>query len=141
MKLIAFCVLCVISSSLAFNLRNAAAKAAAEECEDTCTGSCRCSGTSSPLAVDSTPQVRRQKCKLKSGLGLIYILQLITLVYADAVTDYIYTEYLEPLISGRTNPDGAQIGLTFYVPHEYTDYERINDLYNLGMDIAVHSIR
>lgn len=58
----------------------------------------------------------------------------------DAITDAIYTSYLKPIIEGRTNPDDAQIGATFYVPHEYTDYERVNQLYNLGAEIAVHTI-
>lgn len=59
----------------------------------------------------------------------------------DAVTDYIYTTYYVPLLGGRKNPDGSPISGTIYVPHEYTDYERVNALYNLGFEIGVNSIR
>lgn len=59
----------------------------------------------------------------------------------DAVTDYIYTTYYVPLLSGRKNPDGSPISGTIYVPHEYTDYERVNNIYNLGFEIGVNSIR
>lgn len=58
----------------------------------------------------------------------------------DAVTDYIYTNYWVPLLRGRTNPDGHPISGTVFVPHEYTDYERVNDLYNAGFEIGVNSI-
>lgn len=59
----------------------------------------------------------------------------------DAVTDYIYTTYYVPLLSGRKNPDGNPISGTIFVPHEYSDYERVNNLYNLGFEIGINSIR
>lgn len=66
---------------------------------------------------------------------------MITLTYGDAVTNVISENYLKPLFSEYENPDGAKIGGTIYVPHEYTDYESVNELYNMGLEIADHSIR
>lgn len=64
-----------------------------------------------------------------------------TLNFDDAVTNQIYELYYEPYLFNRKNPDGSPIGATFYVPHLYTDYERVNGLYNRGFEIAVDSIR
>ncbi|XP_056640595.1 chitin deacetylase 8-like [Diorhabda sublineata] len=99
----------------------------AEDCNlDACSlPNCRCSSAPSPLGndIDNYPQ-------------------LISLVFDDAVTDELYTNIWVPLLldSSRVNPDGAGISATFFVPHEYTNYKRVNDLYNFGMEIAVHSI-
>ncbi|KAJ8928574.1 hypothetical protein NQ314_018860 [Rhamnusium bicolor] len=65
---------------------------------------------------------------------------LISLTFDEAVTEDLYNNFWEPLLFSRVNPDGVPIGATFFVPHEYTDYERVNDLYNYGFEIGVHSI-
>lgn len=59
----------------------------------------------------------------------------------DAVTDFIYQNYYTPLIRGRKNPDGNPISGTIFVPHEYSDYQRVNNLYNLGFEIGINSMR
>nr|CAH7716615.1 unnamed protein product [Callosobruchus chinensis] len=45
-----------------------------------------------------------------------------------------------PLISTYQNPDGNPIVCTFFVPHEYTNYKVVNEMYNYGQEIAVNSI-
>ncbi|KAJ8928576.1 hypothetical protein NQ314_018862 [Rhamnusium bicolor] len=67
-------------------------------------------------------------------------MRLISLTFDEAVTDNLYNTYWEPLLFSRVNPDGQPIGATFFVPHEYTDYERVNDLYNYGFEIGIHSV-
>ncbi|KAJ8961140.1 hypothetical protein NQ318_008820 [Aromia moschata] len=91
--------------------------------EDVCVlkDGCRCASSKSPLETQVTPQ-------------------LISLTFDEAVTADIYNNYWEPLLFDRENPDGAPIGATFFVPHEYTDYQKVNDLYNSGFEIGVHSI-
>ncbi|XP_056636813.1 chitin deacetylase 8-like [Diorhabda sublineata] len=99
----------------------------ADDCKtDVCNlPECRCSSATSPFGsdIDNYPQ-------------------LIGLAFDEAVTDELYTNRWVPLLldADRVNPDGAGISATFFVPHEYTDYRRVNDLYNFGMEIAVHSI-
>ncbi|KAJ8920598.1 hypothetical protein NQ315_004737 [Exocentrus adspersus] len=83
---------------------------------------CRCATSQSPLSdVKDAPQ-------------------LISLTFDEAVTDDLYNNYWQPILFNRNNPDDTPIGATFFVPHEYTDYQRVNDLYNYGFEIAVHSI-
>jgi hypothetical protein len=97
----------------------------APDCDsDSCNlPNCRCSSGNSPFGdnVDSYPQ-------------------LIGLAFDEAVTESLYQNRWSPLLFNRTNPDGNNIGATFFVPHEYTNYARVNDLYNYGFEIGVHSI-
>lgn len=57
------------------------------------------------------------------------------------MTSFAYESYYEKLLFQRKNPDGKPITASFYVPHQYTDYEKVNNLYNKGFDIGVNSIR
>lgn len=67
--------------------------------------------------------------------------QFVVLTSDDALTDYVYTTFYLPLLANRTNPDGNKISGTVFIPHEYTDYERVNDIYNAGFEVGVNSIR
>ncbi|KAJ3650692.1 hypothetical protein Zmor_016774 [Zophobas morio] len=82
---------------------------------------CVCTSKKSPIPTEETPQ-------------------LISLTFSESVTDDLYTNLWAPLLLGRTNPDGAPISATFFVPHEYTDYRRVHDLYANGFEIGVNSI-
>lgn len=44
------------------------------------------------------------------------------------------------LLYNRTNSNGCSIGTTFFLRHEYTNYENINELYNWNFEIALNSI-
>ncbi|EFA03578.2 chitin deacetylase 7 precursor [Tribolium castaneum] len=84
---------------------------------------CRCSSTTNPInnVEDPAPQ-------------------LIAITVSESIVTTLYHNYLEHLLFGRTNPDGYPIGATFYVNHEYTDYELVQKLYLRGYEIGVHSI-
>lgn len=60
--------------------------------------------------------------------------------FDDAVTQLLYQEYYSNAFPGRVNPNGCQVGATFFVSHEYTDYQIVNKLRNEGHEIALHSI-
>ncbi|XP_026316098.1 uncharacterized protein LOC113227406 [Hyposmocoma kahamanoa] len=83
---------------------------------------CQCSSTSNSLglAPKDTPQ-------------------FVTLTFDDAVTINNIETY-KKLIYDRKNANGCPIGTTFFVSHEYTNYQLVNDLYNHGFEIALHSI-
>lgn len=66
--------------------------------------------------------------------------QLISLTFDEAVTKNLVDEIWKPLLFDRLNPDKEPIGGTFFVPHEFSDYVKVNELYNNGFEIAVHSI-
>lgn len=62
------------------------------------------------------------------------------LSFDDSAARLIYDGFWHDSLFGRKNPDGCQIGGTFFVPHEYSDYEVVNLLYNQGFEIGSHSI-
>jgi hypothetical protein len=84
---------------------------------------CRCSSGNNPIADKDNPAP-----------------QLIAITVSESVVQTLYDDYLAPLFFDRKNPDGNPIGLTFYVPHEYTDYTLVQDLYVRGYEIGDHSI-
>ncbi|KAL0860476.1 hypothetical protein ABMA27_009857 [Loxostege sticticalis] len=96
----------------------------AEECDpETCRlPECRCSSTSIPgnLSPRNTPQ-------------------FVMVTFDDAVNIINIQTYREVLY-GRTNINDCPVGATFYVSHEYTNYQLVNELYNSGFEIALHSI-
>ncbi|XP_028177106.1 uncharacterized protein LOC114364947 [Ostrinia furnacalis] len=83
---------------------------------------CRCSSTNIPgnLEPRNTPQ-------------------FVMVTFDDAV-NIINIETYRDLLYGRTNANGCSAGGTFYVSHEYTNYQLVNELYNRGYEIALHSI-
>ncbi|XP_030768222.1 uncharacterized protein LOC115891801 isoform X2 [Sitophilus oryzae] len=82
---------------------------------------CRCSTAENPIDVSEAPQ-------------------LVVLAFVEALTSELYTSRWSVLLESRKNPDDSYIGATFYVPHEYTDYQRVQDLAAIGFEVGVHSI-
>lgn len=101
---------------------------------------CRCSSTVSPLAVEETPQVF-----ITELVGLVQFfkevgLQLVVLAFIDAARDELYNTRWSPLVEPRLNPDGEYITATFYINHEYSNYQIVHDLAANGFEIGVHSV-
>lgn len=67
------------------------------------------------------------------------IVQFVTVTFDDAVNAVNAAQY-DLLFDGLTNPDGCPATGTFFLSHEYTDYVRVNSLYNAGHEIALHSV-
>lgn len=91
--------------------------------EDNCKPpNCRCSSTEIPggLTPEQTPQ-------------------FVLLTFDDAVTVSNMVYYREALFN-KMNPNDCPVAATFYVSHEYTDYTLVNELYNNGQEIALHSV-
>ncbi|XP_072946466.1 chitin deacetylase 8-like [Epargyreus clarus] len=82
---------------------------------------CRCSGTDIP-----------------GGLNPRDTPQLVLLTFDDGVNTLNIEKYRS--LYGRRNRDGCPIGITYFVNHEYTNYKLVNELYNNGFEIALHSI-
>lgn len=59
--------------------------------------------------------------------------------FDDAVRADNY-EYYRQAFYGKKNPDGCGVSSTYFISHEYTDYSKVNDLYQNGHEIALHSI-
>jgi hypothetical protein len=63
----------------------------------------------------------------------------VSVTFDDAV-NIINIETYRDTLYRRRNTNGCAARATFYVSHEYTNYQLINELYNNGMEIALHSI-
>ncbi|XP_026316030.1 uncharacterized protein LOC113227352 [Hyposmocoma kahamanoa] len=83
---------------------------------------CQCSSTTIPgnLAARDTPQ-------------------FVTLTFTGSISPTNMDTYRR-LFYFRQNSNGCSVGATFFVKHEYTYYHLVNELYNLGFEIALNSI-
>lgn len=66
-------------------------------------------------------------------------MQFVLLTFDDGVNVININTYRE-IMYDRKNSNGCPAGTTFFVNHEYTNYQLINELYNLGYEIALHSM-
>ena len=65
--------------------------------------------------------------------------QFVTITFNGGVNVRNVETYRE-ILYGRQNSNGCPAGVTFYVTHEYTNYQLVNQLYNQGYEIALNSI-
>ncbi|XP_072946462.1 chitin deacetylase 8-like [Epargyreus clarus] len=65
--------------------------------------------------------------------------QFVLLTFDDGVNIQNIETY-RATIFHRKNKNECPIGVTFFVSHEYTNYQIVNELYNQGFEIALHSI-
>lgn len=67
--------------------------------------------------------------------------QMIVLTFDDAINfenwDFFTTKLFTP---NRKNPNGCPIKATFYVSHQFTNYQMVQKMWNDGHEISVHSI-
>lgn len=67
--------------------------------------------------------------------------QMILLTFDDAINfenwEFFTTKLFTP---NRKNPNGCPIKGTFYVSHQFTNYQMVQKIWNDGHEIAVHSI-
>ncbi|KAL3272983.1 hypothetical protein HHI36_014440 [Cryptolaemus montrouzieri] len=83
----------------------------------------------------------RDGTKIPGDLSAKDVPQMVLLTFDDAVNIDnwdIYTRQL--LLSDRQNPNGCPIKATFYVSHQYNNYQMTQKLWNLGHEIGVHSV-
>ncbi|XP_049306369.1 chitin deacetylase 1 isoform X1 [Bactrocera dorsalis] len=67
--------------------------------------------------------------------------QMITLTFDDAVNFENFDLYTKLLFNpNNRNPNGCSIKGTFFVSHQYTNYQFVQKLWNDGHEISVHSV-
>merc|ERR1719228_2636734 len=68
--------------------------------------------------------------------------QFIMLTFDDAINSHMFSElYLDLLIREPfKNPNSCPAKATFFVSHNYTDYRFVQQLYDVGHEIASHGI-
>lgn len=107
---------------------------------------CSCPDTAAPGGLDTSeiPQVNKPIKGFDNCLALCFIffsiqLQIVFLTFDDAITISNYPLYNETIFN-RRNPNGAPIYSTYFVTHEYNDYQLTHDVWRKGHEIALHSI-
>ena len=85
---------------------------------------CRCAGTDIPggLPVNSTPQI-------------------VMFSFDDDLRVIDFESFYSKAFFNRTNPNGCEIGLTFFVTNNYTNYALAENLFfSHGYEMADHSV-
>lgn len=114
--LLAVAVLLAVTVS---QVNSQAASCNSNACSDL--SSCRCSIPEIPGGLDpsNTPQ-------------------FVAVTFDDAVTTDSFPYYEQ--LSAYKNPNGCGIEMSFFVTHAWNDYTLVNKLWNMGHDIASHSV-
>ncbi|XP_066140756.1 chitin deacetylase 8-like [Euwallacea fornicatus] len=116
---VALAALLVLTVFLQKSLGDKAKECVLDECK--IENNCRCTSTEGPLSIDDTPQ-------------------LIVLAFIDAARQETYDKIWSPLVESRKNPDGEFVSASFYINHEYSNYQIVHDLATMGFEIGVHSV-
>lgn len=70
--------------------------------------------------------------------------QIVLITFDDGVNEINWLHYEEIFNNGGKrllkNPNGCPISATFYVSHEWTDYDLIQNLYSDGHEMASHTV-
>lgn len=65
--------------------------------------------------------------------------QFVMITFDDAVTVTNFAIYKQ-FYNRRNKQNECPIGATFYLSHENTNYQLVNELHNMGHEIASHTI-
>lgn len=68
-----------------------------------------------------------------------FYFQFVLVTFDDSV-NVINADTYRGILYNRVNTNSCPVGVTFFVNHEYTNYQIVNELYNQGFEIALHSV-
>ncbi|XP_064115661.1 chitin deacetylase 1-like [Macrobrachium nipponense] len=77
---------------------------------------------------------------IPEGLRPEEIPQIIMITFDGGVNDLNFETYNKIFLENRTNPNGCPIRGTFFVSHDYTNYQQVQDYYSQGHEIAAGSV-
>lgn len=78
--------------------------------------------------------------EIPGNINITDVPQMIVITFDDAINSENYDLYSKLFSNERKNPNGCPVRATFYVSHHYTDYRDVQKLWNIGHEIAAHSI-
>ncbi|XP_078047142.1 chitin and LDLR binding deacetylase 3 [Augochlora pura] len=78
--------------------------------------------------------------QIPGNLTASTIPQMITISFDDAVNAENFELYSKIFSGDRKNPNGCPVRGTFYISHQYTNYRDVQYLWNVGHEIAAHSV-
>ena len=65
---------------------------------------------------------------------------MILITFDGGVNNLVFDKYNAIFRKNRTNPNGCPIKGTFFISHEYTNYQLVEKFYSQGHEMAVGSI-
>ncbi|XP_071527401.1 chitin deacetylase 7 isoform X2 [Panulirus ornatus] len=78
--------------------------------------------------------------EIPGGLKPAETPQMIMMTFDGAINDLNFETYNKIFLDNRTSPNGCPIRATFFVSHDYTNYQHVEKYYSRGHEIAVGSI-
>nr|XP_012153782.1 PREDICTED: uncharacterized protein LOC100882646 isoform X3 [Megachile rotundata]XP_012153793.1 PREDICTED: uncharacterized protein LOC100882646 isoform X3 [Megachile rotundata] len=78
--------------------------------------------------------------RIPGNLTASTVPQMITITFDDAVNAENFELFSKIFSNDRKNPNGCPVRGTFYVSHQYTNYRDVQYLWNVGHEIAAHSV-
>lgn len=100
-------------------------------------------GPAKPCSPDicKLPDCRCSGVDIPGNLPSKKVPQMVMLSFDDAVNSEVYPFYKTLFADGTLkNPNGCNATATFFVSHEYTEYQMVQELYHNRHDIADHTI-
>lgn len=83
----------------------------------------------------------RDGTRIPGDLERSQVPQMVVVTFDDAVNTENWELYTQELFTDEhKNPNGCPIRATFYLSHQYTNYQQVQRLWNDGHEVAVHSI-
>lgn len=77
---------------------------------------------------------------IPNNMDVNQVPQMVIITFDDAINSENWGLYKKLFPPTRKNPNGCPVHATFYVNHEYNNYQYTQKLWNQGHEIAVHSI-
>ncbi|ROT63399.1 chitin deacetylase 1 precursor [Penaeus vannamei] len=78
--------------------------------------------------------------EIPGGLRAEQVPQIIMLTFDGAVNDLNFDTYNQIFLENRTSPNGCPIRGTFFVSHDYTNYQLVEEFYSRGHEIALGTV-
>lgn len=95
------------------------------------------------LSVCQLPECfcSKDATQIPGGLEPVNTPQMIILTFDDSINMENWNLYQDKIFTNkRKNPNGCAIRGTFFISHQYTDYQKIQKLWEQNHEIALHSI-
>lgn len=79
--------------------------------------------------------------RIPGDLEPVHTPQMIIITFDDAINNENWELYNSKIFTPtRKNPNGCPIRGSFFVSHQYTDYQKVQKLWQDGHEIGIHSI-
>ncbi|XP_037781727.1 chitin deacetylase 1-like [Penaeus monodon] len=78
--------------------------------------------------------------EIPGGMRAEQVPQIIMLTFDGAINDLNFDTYNQIFLENRTSPNACPIRGTFFVSHDYTNYQLVEEFYSRGHEIALGTV-